>query len=377
MRTISSELAALEQAQLRRRLRSPSALINFSSNDYLGLSWNEELRSVFQQAVVDHGVGAGASRLVSGTHQAHLELEAALAAFKGTEAALTFSSGYAAAVGALGALLRPGDIVLLDKLCHASLVDGAKLSGATMRVFPHNDMDKLGSHLEWANRKRQGDTRVLVITESVFSMDGDRSPLEEIVRLKKQAGAWLMVDEAHAVGILGEHGSGLANALQVGREVDIHLGTLSKAVGLSGGYVCGTSEMIDLLINRARSFIYSTAPPPAVAAAATWVITKLLPSTHGRQLRRQVWENLDCLTKAIPGMFPAPQSAILPWIIGSEASALAMSQRLETIGYLIPAIRYPTVPKGKARLRISVNAAHTEKELLGLAKEITAVRNAD
>lgn len=377
MRSISSELAALEQAQLLRRLRAPSGLINFSSNDYLGLSLNVELRSVFQQAVADYGVGAGASRLVCGTHPAHLELEAALAAFKGTEAALTFSSGYAAAVGTLGALLRSGDIVILDKICHASLVDGAKLSGATMRVFPHHDTDKLASHLRWANEKRLGDTRVLVVTESVFSMDGDRSPLQEIVRLKNQAGAWLMVDEAHAIGILGEHGRGLADALQVGREVDIHLGTLSKAMGLSGGYVCGTSEMIDLLINRARSFIYSTAPPPAIAAAATWVVTKLFPSTHGEQLRRQMWENLDVLTKAIPELFPAPQSAILPWIIGSEAAALAMSQRLEASGYLIPAIRYPTVPRGKARLRISVNAAHTEKELLGLATEIAALSNAD
>lgn len=228
--------------------------INFSSNDYLGLSHSAEMQQALAEGIAKYGGGSGASRLVCGTHRAHAEFEEALANYKGTEAALTFSSGFAVALGTIPALMGAGDTVILDKLCHASLVDAARLSGATIRIFPHNHLEKLERLLQTA----QG--RVLVVTESIFSMDGDAAPLREIAKLKARYGAWLLVDEAHAVGILGPQGRGLAAALGVDQQVDLHLGTLSKAFGLSGGYLAASRQVIDLLINRARSFIYSTAP---------------------------------------------------------------------------------------------------------------------
>ena len=367
MRSPGLELAELDAASLRRRLRAPVAALNFSGNDYLGLAHSEELKSVFQEAVGRHGVGATAARLVCGTHAPHLDLEAALAEFKGTEAALTFSTGYAAAVGCLSGILSSDDIIILDKLSHASLVDGARLSGARMRVFHHNDLEKLSSHLRWANQVRTAETRVLVVTESVFSMDGDTSPLGEIVRLKDEFGALLLVDEAHALGVLGRDGRGLADALGVSAGVDFHFGTLSKAVGVSGGYVCASQDWIDLLVNKARSFIYSTAPPPAVAATAAHVIRKIFPCPVGAVLRDRLWSHLRWLAQTVPSIFPAPESAILPYILGSETSALDASQQLLEQGFLIPAIRYPTVARGSARLRITLSAAHTEADVAALA----------
>ena len=212
------------------------SLINFSSNDYLGLANEPRLRDAATAAINEFGVGAGASRLISGTQSPHLSLERTLAQWKQTEAALCFSSGYAAALGTIPTLVAKNDVVLLDKLCHASLIDGAKLSGAVLRVFPHNHLRKLESHLEWAQREYLGH-RVLIVTESVFSMDGDRAPLRELVELKKRFGALLMLDEAHAVGVIGSNGRGLAAAENVSEEVDVQMGTLSKALGSSGGYI--------------------------------------------------------------------------------------------------------------------------------------------
>ncbi len=371
MRSPAQELADLEAASLRRRLRAPVVARNFSGNDYLGLANSEELKAVFQDAISRYGVGATAARLVCGTHAPHLALEAALAEFKGTEAGLSFSSGYAAAVGTLSAILSSDDIVILDKLSHASLVDGARLSGAKLRVFHHNDMEKLASHLRWANQVRTVDTRVLVVTESVFSMDGDTAPLAEIVRLKNETDALLLVDEAHALGVLGRDGRGLADALGVADGVDFHFGTLSKAVGVSGGYVCASQDWIDLLINKARSFIYSTAPPPAVAATAAYVLQEIFPRPAGAALRERLWEHLRALATALPEMFPAPQSAILPLILGSEQAALNASQWLLEQGFLIPAIRYPTVARGAARLRITLSAAHEPSDVAALATVLT------
>ena len=234
--------------------------------------------------------GAGASRLISGTQSPHLRLERALAKWKGTEAALCFSSGYAAALGTIPALVTKNDVVLLDKLCHASLIDGAKLSGAVLRVFPHNHLAKLESHLEWARREHPA-KRVLIITESVFSMDGDHAPLRELVELKKRFGALLMLDEAHAVGVIGPNGRGLAAAENVSEEIDVQMGTLSKALGASGGYICGSRTLIEWLINRARSFIYSTAPPPAIAAAALAAVD-FLASPEGEERRLLLWERI-------------------------------------------------------------------------------------
>src|SRR5438093_9494752 len=273
------QLQALRARSLERKLREIGSaqgpevqiagrrLINFSSNDYLGLANDPRLRAAAIAAISEFGVGAGASRLISGTQSPHLRLENGVANWKGAEAALCFSSGYSAALGTIPALVAKNDVVLLDKLCHASLIDGAKLSGAVLRVFPHNHLRKLESHLEWAQREYPGH-RVLIVTESVFSMDGNRAPLRELVELKKSFGALLMLDEAHAVGVIGSNGRGVAAAENVSEEVDVQMGTLSKALGSSGGYICGSRTLIDWLINCARSFIYSTAPPPATAAAA-------------------------------------------------------------------------------------------------------------
>ncbi len=379
MRDPSSELAAMEASGLRRSLRTlqgPQApevrlngrtVVNFSSNDYLGLANAEVVKAALQQAVAVHGAGAGASRLVSGTLSPHSELEAALARLKGTEAALCFSSGYAAAVGTLTALLRPGDIVILDKLCHASLVDGAKLSGATIRVFPHNHMEKLARLLDWAVRMAGVDGRTLVVTESVFSMDGDWADLPEIVRLKEACGAWLLVDEAHAFGILGKGGRGLANKLALAARIDLHLGTLSKAAGLSGGFVCSRRDVIDLLANRARSFVYSTAPPPALAAAACAVVERILPTSIGDRRRHLLWQRVEAFVHAMGGTIHAAESAILPLIIGDEAAAVECSTKLLEQGFLVPAIRYPTVARGKARLRVTFSADHAESQVGALA----------
>ncbi len=272
-------------------------LLNLSSNDYLGLANDSRLREAAIAAVGEFGVGAGASRLISGTQSPHLRLERALVEWKGTEAALCFSSGYAAVLGSIPALVTKNDVVLLDKLCHASLIAAAKLSRARLRVFPHNNLRKLESHLEWARREHSG-KRVLIVTESVFSMDGDRAPLRELVQLKKPFDALLMLDEAHAVGVIGPHGRGLAAAENLSDDVDVQMGTLSKALGTSGGYICGSRNLVDWLINRAPSFIYSTAPPPAIAAAALAAVN-FLASPEGEERRLLLWKKIRLMRKLL------------------------------------------------------------------------------
>jgi 8-amino-7-oxononanoate synthase len=377
--SIESELAELRAHALFRRLRtidSPQQpamelagkkLISFSSNDYLGLASEPFLREAAKAAIDQYGVGSGASRLVCGTLTPHVQLEEKLAEFKRTEAALSFSSGYAAAVGTLGALLRKDDVVILDKLAHASLIDGAKLSGAVIRIYPHNHLGKLESHLQWA-RDNYPDARIIVVTESVFSMDGDWAHLPEIVEMKNRHGAMLLLDEAHAVGVIGQHGRGLADQLGLTSQVDIQLGTLSKALGVSGGYVCGSRQLIDLLINRARSFVYSTAPPPAMAAAATAALDFLL-SPAGERRRQQLRANLNHFVSEMPHLLEDGkklQSAILPIILGPAEAAIEAARLLQEKGYLVPAIRFPTVARDAARLRITLSARHTPKQISGL-----------
>jgi len=382
-----AELQALRARSLERHLREISSaqgpeieigsrrLINFSSNDYLGLATDPRLREAAIGAIGDFGVGAGASRLISGTQSPHLRLEQALAKWKGTEAALCFSSGYAAALGTMPALVSKGDVVLLDKLCHASLIDGAKLSGAVLRVFPHNHLGKLESHLEWARREHPG-KRILIVTESVFSMDGDCAPVREVVELKKRFGALLMLDEAHAVGVIGANGRGLAAAENLNQAVDVQMGTLSKALGASGGYICGSRNLIEWLINRARSFIYSTAPPPGIVAAALAAVD-FLSSTEGEERRGLLWERIDSMrdhlslvTSHFSPRNVIPSSAIFPWIVGDEQAALDLARALRGEGFLVPAIRYPTVAKGAARLRIAVTASHDENQIRSLCEAI-------
>ena len=381
----AEELEALRARSLDRHLREITVaqgpeveiggrrLINFSSNDYLGLANDPRLREAATSAIGEFGVGVGASRLISGTQSPHSRLERALTKWKGTEAALCFSSGYAAALGTIPALVAKNDVVLLDKLCHASLIDGARLSGAVLRVFPHNHLAKLESHLEWARREHPA-KRVLVITESVFSMDGDHAPLRQLVKSKKRFGALLMLDEAHAIGVIGPNGRGLAAEENVSEEIDVQMGTLSKALGTSGGYICGPRTLIDWLINRARSFIYSTAPPPAIAAAALAAVN-FLASPEGEERRLLLWERIRLMQQLLPragakGEDVAASSAIFPLIVGNEQAALDLAATLQREGFLVPAIRYPTVAKGAARLRITVTASHTEDQIRSLCQAI-------
>lgn len=362
------ELRTLEAAKGVSVRRGGRELSNFSSNDYLGLASSPELRKALIEGIEAHGAGAGASRLVCGSHAAHRELEDEIAKFKRTEAALSFSSGYAVALGTIPALIGGDDVIILDKLCHASLVDAARLSGATIRVFPHNHLEKL-ERLVRAARESTPHKRVLVVTESVFSMDGDAAALREIVEIKERHGAWLMLDEAHAVGVLGPQGRGLAAALGLEQRVDLHMGTLSKAAGLSGGYLAASRAVIDLLVNKARSLIYSTAPPPALAHAARESL-RIIQSEAGERLRERlreivkIWERCRAAGEGHNTSMPA---AIHPVIVGDESRAMELSARLLEAGFLAPAIRFPTVARGGARLRITFSAAHEGSQIEALA----------
>ena len=379
--TIAQELSELRARALLRKLRtldSPQQpamefagkkMVNFSSNDYLGLATEPALREAAKAAIDQYGVGSGASRLVCGTLTPHVRLEEKLAEFKRTEAALTFSSGYAAALGALGGLCRKDDVIILDKLCHACLIDGAKLTGAFVRVFPHNHLGKLESHLQWA-RENHPDARVVVATESVFSMDGDWALLPEIVEIKDRYGALLLLDEAHAVGVIGQNGRGLADQLGLVGRIDVQMGTLSKALGVSGGYICGGRRLIDLLINRARSFIYSTAPPPAIAAAAMAAV-EFMMAPGGEKRRQMLRENLAHFADEMPHLFKEGRkimSAIVPIILGPAEAAVEASQLLAEKGFFVPAIRYPTVARDGARLRVTLSARHTTKQISALCE---------
>ncbi|MGI9172880.1 MAG: aminotransferase class I/II-fold pyridoxal phosphate-dependent enzyme [Chthoniobacterales bacterium] len=376
------QLQALHARALHRQLReigTPQGaevrivgreLVNFSSNDYLGLASDPILRQAAIAAIEEFGVGSGASRLISGTLSPHVVLEATLAKWKKVPAAICFSSGYAAAVGTLPALASKQDVIIIDKLCHASLIDGARLSGATLRVFPHNHLGKLESHLEWSQREHP-DARVVVVTESIFSMDGDRAPLREVVELKKRFGARLVLDEAHAVGVLGPQGRGLAAELGLDGHIDVQMGTMSKSLGVSGGYICGSRNLIDWLVNRARSFVFSTAPAPAVAAAATAAI-RFLASEEGEARRKLLWRRVVQFRKLLPNGadFGKPAAAVIPWMIGNERQALELAQGLLEAGFFVPAIRYPTVAKGAARLRITISAAHSALQVASLAEAL-------
>jgi 8-amino-7-oxononanoate synthase len=384
---LNRRLESLRSQGLRRNLRRVDSaqgpriktggktLLNFSSNDYLGLASHPALKKAAADAVKRFGAGAGASRLVSGSLAPFHELEETLAAFKKTEAALSFSTGYAAAIGTICALLGKSDIIIIDKLVHACIVDAARLSGATLRVFDHNDLEDLEKILLWtskislpryAPRERFVHTRVLIVTESIFSMDGDAAPLREIVALKNKYGAWLMVDEAHATGIIGKNGRGLADALGVAGEIDIQMGTLGKALGSSGGYICGSRVLIDFLVNSARSFIFSTAPVPAAAAAATAAI-RLVQSPEGRALNKHLWKQVKTFHSALRIPHSAMASAIIPLIIGNEAKAVGASSKLRAQNIFIPAIRYPTVARGRARLRVTITAAHKPEDISHVA----------
>lgn len=372
----SEELRELESLGLLRSLRpleSPAGpqvirdgkhLWNFASNDYLGLASHPRLAEAMIDGVRRYGAGSASSRLVCGTLPPHAQLEQTLADAKLCEAALTFSSGFATPLGVIPAVVGKSGFVLLDKLCHACLVDAARLSGATIRVFPHNDLAKL-EKLLISIRARHPAARILIATESVFSMDGDTCPLREIVALAESYDALTLLDEAHGFGVLGETGMGLAEQESLQRRITFQMGTLSKAAGLAGGYIAASREWIDLLVNRARSFIYSTAPPPALAHAALTSLA-LIRSSEGCKLR----ETLRDHTARLTGASAVAHSPIHAVILGTNDAALHASASLADQGFLVPAIRYPTVPRGTARLRISLSAAHPPDAVAALKSAV-------
>ena len=348
-------------------------VVNFASNDYLGLSQHPSVKAAAKTAIDRFGTGSGASRLVTGTLYPHTNFEQEIAAFKGAESALLFSTGYAAAIGTITSLVGPGDVVILDKLAHACLIDGAKLSGASLRVFPHNNLEKLKHHLAWA-RQIHPQGKTLIVTESIFSMDGDFGDLAPIVDLKTEFDALLLVDEAHATGVIGPHGTGWVNALGLTRQVDVQMGTLSKAFGASGGFICGSKILIEFLINKARSFIYSTALPPSCAAAASAALT-IIRADEGETLRTSLWKNVRFLAQSLISdsrHIPGPISPIFPLLIGDEQEAVRLAETLYANGFLAPAIRYPTVARGLARLRIALSSSHSLEQIRSLSKTIIA-----
>jgi 8-amino-7-oxononanoate synthase len=377
---MDERLGEIQKQNLYRRLRridSPqctqiqingSTVLNFSSNDYLSLANHPALKSAAVQAVEKWGAGTGASRSICGSLGPHHELEESLAAFKGTEAALTFATGYAAAMGTICSLVGKDDVIAIDKLVHASIVDAAKLSGAKLRVFAHNDLNELEEILNWAGSKSRitsrdsGTSRTLIVTESIFSMDGDHALLREIAELKEKYGAWLMVDEAHATGLYGAKRRGLAEELGLAAQVEVQMGTLGKALGASGGYICGSRKLIDYLINRARTLIFSTAPVPAAAAAAMAGI-QCVQSAEGETRRNALWERVSEVKTKLKAANTKRPAAIIPLLVGEETKATQIATNLLEQNILIPAIRYPSVARGEARLRLTLSAAHTSEQI--------------
>src|SRR5574341_12579 len=364
-------LQHLEAQQRLRRLRlvEPEAgclatvegrqVILMASNDYLGLASHPRLKQATITATERFGVGAGASRLITGTMPPHQELEAGLAKFKGAEAALVFGSGYLANIGLIPALIGPDGMILADRLCHASLIDGCRLSGAEFRVFRHRDTVQLASLLA----RRPPGRKTLIVTDGVFSMDGDLAPLPEVLALAERYGAGVLVDDAHGTGVLGPQGRGTLEHFAVEGRLPFHMGTLSKALGASGGYVAGPESLIRYLVSTARSFIYTTAPPPGTAAAAL----AALHIIHTEPQRRaRLWANRDRVYAGLRAMgyrLAESQTPIIPVLIGESDRALALADRLLEYGTYAPAIRPPTVPQGTSRIRTTVTSEHTAAQL--------------
>ena len=365
-----AKLNGLEARGLRRRLvetergetgaqRAGRQLISFSCNDYLNLSQHPEVKRAAVEAVQRFGVGSGASRLVTGNHPLFRELERKLADLKGAEDSCVFGSGYLANLGIVPSLVGPEDLILSDTLSHACLFAGAKLSGARLLTFRHNDLNHL-SELLAEHRGRH--PRCLIVTDGVFSMDGDLAPLPDLGVLARRWDAWLMADDAHGIGVVGG-GRGSTFATGGKADVPLQMGTLSKAVGSYGGYLCASTPVLDLIRNRARSFVYSTGLPPASVAAsiAALDIIACEPVLCGEPVRKAR------LFAARLGL-PEPHSPILPVVLGTPERALTASALLERQGFLVTAIRPPTVPEGTARLRVTFSAAHRDEDVLQLAE---------
>ncbi len=334
-------------------------VILMASNNYLGLASHPKLKQAAISATERYGVGTGASRLISGTLTPHTELETALARFKQTQAALVFGSGYMANLGLIPALIGSGGLILADRLSHASLIDGCRVSRASLRVFHHRDL----THLERLLIRRPPRRDILIVTEGIFSMDGDLSPLPDLIDLAEKYEARLLVDDAHGTGVMGLHGRGSLEHFGVESRLPFHMGTLSKALGTSGAYVVGPESVIRYLVNRSRPFIYTTAPPPATAAASLAAI-EVLQAEPAR--RSRLWENRQYFYAGLQELgflMTDSVSPIIPIVIGRPEKATAMANRLLELGVYAPAIRPPTVPKDTSRIRATVTSEHSRDQL--------------
>ncbi len=338
---------------------SGKEFVDFCSNDYLGFADDPITKNAANIAVEKWGTGAAASRLISGDLSITRKLERKIAEYKQTETALVFPTGYMANLGVITALLTIDDTVILDRLAHASLVDGARLSGAKLKVFPHNDVEKLDAILSKIISGQK-----LVLTESVFSMDGDKAPLVELVNCCKKYNAMLLVDEAHALGVYG-NGRGCVAEENLADDVDVVIGTLSKAIGCQGGFAAGKTSLIEFLVNSARSFIYTTGINPASVGAAFAVLDEI--SLNDSRVKK-LWDNVNYLREKIKSLPLIGEGPICPVITGTSDSALALSKHLFDNGFLVPAIRPPTVPKNTARVRITISSAHTKEQIDRLAE---------
>jgi len=372
---LEHELAELREQKLFRRPKVLTGqqqaraifdgreVINLSSNNYLGLATHPRMIAAAAGAAQEFGAGSGAVRTIAGTMDIHVELEEKIAAFKHTEAALVFQSGFTANAGTVAAVLGKDDMIISDELNHASIIDGCRLSRAGIRVFPHGDIDGLRKLLDETDAVRDAGHHVLVVTDGVFSMDGDIAKLPEIVRAAKEHGAITMVDDAHASGVLGRNGRGTVDHFDLHGQVDIQVGTLSKAIGVLGGYVAGSRTLIDYLIHRGRPILFSTSHPPAVTAACMEAFDILLEEP---EIIDKLWENTRFFKKGLEDLgfnTGISQTPITPVIVGEGALAMKLSDRLFEEGVFAQALAFPTVPRGKARVRTIVMATHTQEDL--------------
>jgi len=366
-------LRRLKPASLRRQGKiyfDKKEYIDFSSNDYLGLSGHPKIIEAIRGATDEFGTASSASRLLSGDLQLHHRLEEKVAEFKNKEAALIFNSGYQANVGIISALFCKDDCIFSDRLNHASIIDGIILSGARLFRFRHNDME----HLESLIKKERAEfNRALIITETVFSMDGDRAPLKDVVRLKKEYDCQLMIDEAHATGIFGKNGTGLAEEAGAACDVDLIMGTFSKALAGFGAYLAASRKIIDYLINTSRSFIYSTALPPAVIAGNLASIDLIKEEPYRRAKLLECAQYFRDELRKI-GLMVIGDSQIIPLIIGDNTRTLEFSKKLQEKGYWVLPIRTPTVPENEARLRFSLSFNHSRGILEGLINDISNIK---
>ena len=349
----------LEGAQEPRAVFDGKEVVNLSSNNYLGLANHPKLREAARRAVDTYGAGSASVRTIAGTMSLHTELERRLAAFKRTEAALVYQSGFTANSGTVSAILGREDVIISDELNHASIIDGSRLSRATIKIYPHKDVAAMRRLLEESKDAR----RILVITDGVFSMAGDIAPLPDIVEVAKKYGAIVMVDDAHASGVLGENGRGTVDHFGLHGQVDIQIGTLSKAIGVLGGYVAGPQVLIDYLVQRARPFLFSTSHPPAVTAACLAALDIL---EQDNSLIKRLWDNARYFKEGLAELgfdVSGSETPIIPVIVGDGAKAMQLSDRLFEEGVFAQGIAYPTVPRGKARVRTIVTAAHSREDL--------------